>query len=102
MYDFPLSGAQRTALRSHGQTLKSSVHVGKAGLTPELLAELQRHLNHQELVKIRFHGPDRHERAELLARLADEGRCVAVGTVGQTALVYRQNADPARRVIRFE
>ena len=102
MYEFPLTGAQKTFLRGLGQTLEPTVMVGRAGLTPEFFTELQKHLNARELVKIRFTAADRHERPELIARIADEGRCVVAGSVGATALVFRQNSDPARRVIELE
>jgi RNA-binding protein len=101
MYEFPLTGAQKTFLRGLGQTMEPSLKVGKAGLTPEFFKELQRCLNAQELVKLRFLGADRHERAELVARIADEGRCVCAGAVGATALFYRQQADPAKRKIAW-
>jgi len=101
MYDFPLTGAQKTFLRGLGQTMEPALKVGKGGLTDAFFKELQHHLNTRELVKLRFLGADRHERAELLDRLADEGRCVVAGAVGATALLYRQNPDPARRVIEL-
>jgi RNA-binding protein len=101
MYEFPLTGAQKTFLRGLGQTLEPSLKVGKGGLTPAFFKELQRLLNAQELVKIRFLGADRHERAALIAQLADEGRCVCAGAVGATALFYRQQADPAKRKIEW-
>jgi RNA-binding protein len=97
----PLTNAQRAHLRGLGQTLPDRVHLGRAGLTAEFLAELDRHLARDELVKLRFHGFDRSERTELLARVVTEGRCEAVGAVGQTALLYRQQPDPTRRVIAF-
>ncbi|MBI5691384.1 MAG: YhbY family RNA-binding protein [Verrucomicrobia bacterium] len=99
MYDFPLTGAQKSRLRGLGQTLPDHLKVGRAGLTTEFFAELQRLLRAQELVKLRFLGADRDERAELCARIADEGRCVCVGAVGHTALFYRQNPEPKERRI---
>jgi RNA-binding protein len=99
MYDFPLTGAQKTYLRGLGQTLEPIVKVGKAGLTPEFFKELQRQLNAHELIKLRFVGVERDERAALTDRIADEGRCLCVGSVGHTALFYRHQSDPARRVI---
>ena len=101
MYEFPLTGAQKTFLRGLGQTLEPSLKVGKGGLTPEFFKELQRSLNAQELVKVRFLGADRHERAALTEQLADEGRCVCVGAIGATALFFRQQADPAKRKIAW-
>ena len=99
MYDFPLTGAQKTFLRSLGQTMDPALKVGKGGLTDEFFKELQNHLNTRELVKLRFLGADRPTRSELIKHIADKGRCVLAGAVGMTALFYRQNPDPARRVI---
>jgi RNA-binding protein len=99
MYDFPLTGAQKTALRGFGQTLDATVKVGKSGLTPEFFKELNKHLNARELIKLRFVAADRDERATLATQIADEGRCVFISSVGATALFYRQNPDPMRRVI---
>jgi RNA-binding protein len=102
MYEFPLTGAQKSFLRGLGQTLEASLKVGRGGLTPEFFAELQKLLRSRELVKLRFLGSDRDERAALCDRVADEGRCVLVSAVGHTALFFRQNPDPKARVITLE
>lgn len=99
MYDFPLSGAQKTYLRGLGQQLEPALKLGKGGLTPTFFAELQKQLRQHELVKLRFLGAERDERAALCAQIADEGRCVCIGAVGHTALFYRQNPEPAERTI---
>jgi RNA-binding protein len=99
MYEFPLTGAQKTFLRGVGQTLEASVKIGKDGLTPEFLKELNKHLNARELIKLRFVAAERDERATLAAQIADEGRCIWISSVGATALFFRQNPDPAKRVI---
>ncbi len=101
MYDFPLTGAQKTFLRGRGQQMEASLKVGKAGLTPTFFKEVQRILNAHELMKLRFLGADRDERATLCAQIADEGRCVCVGAVGHTALFYRRQTDPQRRAINL-
>lgn len=99
MYDFPLTGAQKTYLRGLGQQLAPALKLGKGGLTPTFFAELQKQLRTHELVKLRFLGAERDERAALCDQIADEGRCVFVGAVGHTALFYRQNPEPAERTI---
>ena len=70
-------------------------------LTPAFLQELQRLLRAHELVKLRFVGADREERATLATRIADEGRCVCVGAVGHTALFFRLHPDPAARRVQL-
>ena len=97
MYDFPLTGAQKSFLRGLGQQLEPSLKLGKSGLTPAFLTELQHGLKAHELVKLRFLGVERADREELCLKIADEGRCVFVGAVGHTALFYRQHPEPAER-----
>lgn len=101
MYDLPLTGAQRSLLRGRGQSLDPALKLGKGGLTPAFLAELQKQLRAHELVKLRFLGLDRDERAALCDQIADEGRCLCIGAVGHTALFYRQRPEPAERTIHL-
>ena len=101
MYEFPLTGAQKSYLRGAGQTLEPGLKVGRGGLTPEFFAELQKLLRAHELVKLRFLGADRDERADLCIQIADQGRCVFVSSVGHTALFYRQNPDPKARPVKL-
>ena len=75
--------------------------VGRAGLSPAFFKELQHALNTEELIKLRFLGAERDERAEMCDRIADEGRCVCVGAVGHTALFFRRQTDPQRRAIEL-
>ncbi len=99
MYEFPLTGAQKTFLRSLGQSLEPALKVGHGGVSAAFLAELQVHLRRSELVKVRYLGADRAQRAALCVRIADEGRCVCVGAVGHIALFFRQHPEPAERRI---
>ncbi len=97
MYELALTGAQKSHLRGIGQTLEPALKLGKSGLTPAFFTELQKLLRAHELVKLRFLGLDRHERAALCDQIADEGRCLCIGAVGHTALFYRQHPEPAER-----
>ena len=42
MYEFPLTGAQKSFLRGLGQQLDATLKLGKGGLTPTFFAELQK------------------------------------------------------------
>lgn len=85
-----LSGAEKTALRGRGQILSDGAWLGKDGVTPALLAELNRQIQNHELVKLRFTGgQDRHERAALCEQIAAAAPCLCLGTVGHTALFWR-------------
>jgi RNA-binding protein len=97
-----LTGRQKTRLRGLGQRLAPSLKIGKAGVTAALVAELGRRLGADELVKLRFLGVDREEREALGADLARRAGCHALGSLGHTALFYRENPDSARRRIGSE
>jgi RNA-binding protein len=92
-----LTGAQKTFLRGLGQTAPDRVWLGKDGVSPEFVTELDRQLGSHELVKLRFTGgQDRRERAALLARVEAAGACLCVGSVGHTALFWRPGPDGTR------
>ncbi len=99
MENVSLTGAQKTRLRGLGQNLEAALKVGKAGLTPALQREFARLLDSRELVKLRFEGADRHERAALISQIESACGAPCVGAVGHTALFFRQNPDPEKRSI---
>ena len=84
-----LPGAQRSRLRGLGQHLEPALKLGRSGVTPEFLGELEKLLQAHELVKLRLAGADRDERTALCERIAQEARCACVGAVGHTALFHR-------------
>jgi RNA-binding protein len=89
-----LTGAQKTKLRGLGQVAPDAAWVGKDGITPEFLAELNKQLTARELVKLRFTGgQDRHERAALMEQIETAAPCLCVGSVGHTALFWRPGAE---------
>lgn len=98
MSDLPsLTGAQKTRLRGLGQTSPDRVWLGKDGVSPAFVTELNRQLDSHELVKLRFTGgQDRKERAGLCEEVERAGGCLCVGAVGHTALFWRPPADGSK------
>lgn len=101
MTDVPiLTGAQKTKLRGLGQTMADGAWLGRDGVSPAFLTELNRQFATRELVKLRFTGgQDRHERAALCATVAQAAGCQCVGTVGHTALFWRPQPDAASALL---
>lgn len=92
-----LTGAQKTKLRGLGQTAPDAVWLGRDGVTPAFLDELNRQLNARELVKLRFTGGhDRHERADFCTQVEQAAACLCVGSVGHTALFWRPGPDGSK------
>jgi RNA-binding protein len=99
MDEATLTGAQKAHLRGLGQTLGASLSLGREGPVPGFFAELEKLLGVHELVKLRFNGADRHERAALCEKISAETRSTCVGAVGHTALFFRRQPDPkAQRI----
>ena len=66
------SGKLRQALRGHGHRLSAIVQIGKAGITPGLIKQLEQALTDHELVKIKVAAEspaDRFAAADELAAL---------------------------------
>jgi len=79
-------------LKSRGQLLKPAIKLGKAGASPEFLAELRKLLEKNRLVKVRFEG-FKDERKTLSKSLAEVTGSVLVQQVGHTAVYYFTPAD---------
>jgi RNA-binding protein len=90
----PLTGKQKSALRSRGQTLDTALRVGKAGVSESLLRELDRFLTARELVKVRLPDGTSDERHAAIVRMAMSCGAELVGEVGRAALLYRANENP--------
>jgi RNA-binding protein len=99
MENTPLTGAQKTKLRGLGQTLEAGLKVGKAGLTPAFIRTFTIAIEKRELVKLRFEGFDRHQRAALVTQIETETGVPCVGAVGHTALFFRQHPEPKLRSV---
>jgi RNA-binding protein len=91
-----LTGAQKSRLRGLGQRMEPSVKVGKDGLTPAIIGEVQRQLGAHELVKLRYVGSPREERAAMSVTLSEATGSAFVGSVGQTALFFTPAPSSAR------
>jgi RNA-binding protein len=93
-----LTGSDRRHLRSLGHALDPVVQIGAAGVTPGVIAALDRALSDHELVKVRI-AHERDERRAIADELAKETRSAVVGLIGHVALLYRPAREPERRHI---
>ena len=87
-----MTSSEKASLRAQAQTLKPAVQVGKDGVTPAVIKELDVALRKAELVKVRFgEGRDvMHKQCEELAA-ATNAECA--GGVGRVAAFYRTREE---------
>jgi len=88
-----LSERQRRYLRGLGHALNPVLLLGQHGVTPAVVAEMQRALQDHELIKVKFRGADRDARDAGLAELATATGSSLVQRIGHTALYYKRRID---------
>jgi RNA-binding protein len=84
-----LTARERAHLKARAHALEPVVHVGHAGVTPEIVAEVDRALTAHELIKVRIGGSDRVERVRLGDDLAASVDASVVHRVGKVLILWR-------------
>ncbi|MBL8448001.1 MAG: YhbY family RNA-binding protein [Zoogloeaceae bacterium] len=90
-----LTPARRRALRAEAHHLDPVVSVAAKGLTPTVLAEIDRALTAHGLIKIRIYGEDRAVRADLMSAICAESGSEAVQHIGNILVIWREPPAPA-------
>jgi RNA-binding protein len=96
-----LTSKQRGRLSAIAQSKDCLVTLGRAGMSPELLARLSALLDQHELVKLRF-GDHLESKAEIAAGLAEATGSELVRMIGNVAVFWKRNPDPEKRSIEAE
>lgn len=93
-----LSGAQRKHLRGIAHSTKPAVHIGKEGLTDNVVGAIDTAIEAHELIKVKILA-ERDERETLVPVIEERLNCECVGTIGRMAILFRANPDPEKRKI---
>ena len=90
-----LSSRDRARLKARAHALEPVVRIGHAGLTPELVAEVERALLAHELIKVSIAAEDRDERRALGETLAQRVDGTPVHRVGKILILWRARPEDA-------
>ncbi len=90
----PLTGKQKNLLRSLAHHCKVSVTVGAAGLSDNVLQEIDSAMQHHELLKVKLPASSRDERRNLVMQICDLSRTDLVQLIGRTCVIYRAGDEP--------
>ena len=90
-----MSPAQRRALRAAAHHLNPVVSISQKGLTPSVLAEIDRSLKAHELIKLRLYGIERENRAALFTEICTALGCAEVQHIGNLLVLWRENPKDA-------
>jgi RNA-binding protein len=86
-----ISNRELRALKARAQLLKPMLKVGKDGLSPAFLKELDTMLTHHDLVKVKF-DEFKEQKKALAPKLAAGVRAKIVMQVGHVVVVFRRKA----------
>jgi RNA-binding protein len=87
-----LSPARRRELKARAHKLDPVVFVGGAGLSPQVIAEIDRSLKSHELIKVRVNA-DRDEREAMLEEICARTGAQPVQHIGKVLVVFRENSE---------
>jgi len=90
-----LSPARRRELKARAHALDPVVRIGEAGLSPTVLAEIDRGLKSHELIKVRVNGADRPGREAILEEICGQTGAQPVQHIGKILVVFRENPEPS-------
>ena len=95
-----LKGYQRGYLTRKAHGLQPVVHIGKFGLTDEVVTAVDRALADHELIKVKFVN-FKDERNDLARDVSAKIDATLVRVVGNIAIYYRHQTDPQKRVVHL-
>ena len=94
-----LTLAHRHALRTLAHALSPVVMIGEAGLSENIIRELDRGLRSHELIKIKVFSNERKVRELLLEEICQRLEAAPVQHIGKILVIYRpkpeETAKPA-------
>lgn len=96
----PLTNPQKRHLKALAQRMDATHKVGKAGLSDAFVQNVNEALERKEIVKVKF-TEFKEEKDELSTVLAEKTRSHLVMRVGNVAVLYREQPDAAKRVVKF-
>jgi RNA-binding protein len=90
-----LTPRERAHLKARAHALEPVVHVGHAGVSDRVVAEVDRALAAHELIKVRIGGDDREARAAVAEAIAQRTDATVVYRVGKVVVLWRPQLEAA-------
>lgn len=86
-----LNNKQIRFLRAQAHSMKPVVLIGSAGLTDNVINEINQALDDHELIKVRVNAEDRDKKSEMIDSIIRQTECIHIQTIGHIGIFYRQN-----------
>lgn len=86
-----LNNKQVRFLRAQAHSMKPVVLIGGAGLTDNVINEINLALDDHELIKVRVNADDREKKADMIQSIISQTESDHVQTIGHIGIFYRRN-----------
>lgn len=93
-----LTPHQKKQLKELAHPRKPVVIVGKGGLSPNVLSEIDQALTFHELIKVKLAGADREQRATLIEAIVAATASCEVQAIGTILVLYRAPKSGKRKI----
>lgn len=90
-----LTPRERAHLKARAHVLEPKVMVGHGGLTPAVIAEIDRALTAHELIKVKILGDDRAAREAMGDEICTGTDAAPVQRVGKVIVLWRPRPETA-------
>lgn len=88
-----LTKSQIKFLRGIGHNINPMLMVGQNGITESVMEELEKTLEHHEILKIKLSVGDRTVRQEIIQHILQKTGAALVQSIGKTCLIYRKSEE---------
>ncbi|MFW6237990.1 MAG: ribosome assembly RNA-binding protein YhbY [Halanaerobiales bacterium] len=88
-----LNGKQRSFLRGQGNDLDPVIHIGKNGISEELVEQTDKALDDHELIKVRVLENSLFSTRQAADELAEKTNADVIQVIGSVFLLYRRNEE---------
>lgn len=84
-----MTSKQRAYLKSQASTMDAILHIGKASLTPEMIASVDEALNARELIKLGVLKNCADDPKELAQIISERTHSTVVQVIGKKIILYK-------------
>ncbi len=88
-----MTSKQRAYLKSLASTMDVIVHIGKAGVTPEVVGSIEEGLAARELIKIGILKNCFEDPKKIAEMVSERTRSTVVQVIGKKIVLYRPDKD---------
>lgn len=97
-----LKGSQKKYLRGLAHNLNPAAFIGQKGITEMLVAEIDKALEANELIKVKFIDfKEKDQKNALIQEIAETTRSHIAGMIGHVVILYRQATDAEKQHIKL-